>query len=85
MVKKRVNIKHKVTTAEIEEIIAEKHIEYEKERNKLILFAEEFANEQFGAHYDGDNEIYRLQWCADWTRCFHDKMNELAKKAGLVG
>ena len=53
-------------------------IGYETERNKLIPFAEKYANKLHGAVYAGDgSEADRQRYAEKWTRCFIRRMNRL--------
>ena len=53
---------------------------YEISRNKLIPAAEAFTNDKCGKFSGGDRE----NWSRDWTVTFLDKMDELAREAGLI-
>lgn len=58
--------------------------DYVRERNKLIPLAEEHANENAGPCPKGDL-LVRRKWECKWSRLFHEKMDELAREAGLTG
>jgi hypothetical protein len=53
---------------------------YVAERDKLIPFAERYANKKFGER-PGAN---RDKWVSDWNLAFHSKMDELAKTHGIT-
>jgi hypothetical protein len=56
---------------------------YEAARNALIRQAERYATEQAGYRQygtDGENET----WARKWNLAFHQRMDELARGAGLV-
>jgi len=55
---------------------------YEIARNKLIPFAEKYANSIEGDKPDKGQD--RKTWAIEWNLLFLDKMNQLAKENGLT-
>jgi len=54
--------------------------EYIEKRNLLIPTAERFANEKCGTTR---GILTNEEWCAEWNKTFHEKMNKLAREKGL--
>jgi hypothetical protein len=58
---------------------------YADQRNIFIPKAEKYANDLYGASFvaaaplppKGIAEKKRDEWCSNWNRAFHSKMNEL--------
>lgn len=57
-------------------------LDYVEERNKLIPFAERFANAKCGAF--PPLEVNRDEWAVAWNKAFHGEMSRLAKERGLT-
>ena len=51
---------------------------YVDARNRMIPFAEKFANDKYGATRYGTGKKQEEYNCK-WTRCFLEKMDEFAK------
>lgn len=52
---------------------------YVDARNKLIPFAEKYANDKHGATRYGTGKRQNDEYNQAWTLCFLDKMTDLAK------
>jgi len=50
---------------------------YVAKRNKLIPFAERYANERFGRHPSGNRDM----WITNWNSAFHGEMTRLWRLA----
>ena len=57
---------------------------YEMERDKLIPFAEAYANTEVGEIEKYMITDERIDKSILWSKCFHIKMNKLAREKGLV-
>ena len=62
--------------------------DYQKERNKLIPFAEKYANEKAGKRFRFLTKPLEFknynEWAIDWNRIFLGKMDQLARETGLI-
>ena len=56
--------------------------DYQDARDTLIPIAESYANDKIGTS-QAPGEIH-ADWAARWSKTFLGKMDELAKKQGLV-
>ena len=56
--------------------------DYRQARDRLIPLAESYANEKVG--FSQNPGVSRSDWVKKWGRTFLGRMDELAKKQGLV-
>lgn len=58
--------------------------DYEEQRNLLIPEAETFANKEAGRRPGGVQPELKEAWNNRWNKLFHGKMDELARRGGLM-
>ena len=57
---------------------------HKEKTNQLVKIAEEYANNSIGRTHTSSKYLSNEIYCTKWNKCFHNKVDELKRQAGLI-